>query len=222
MIGLGFCFCLLPVLKVLYRSPEEQKRFLQRHLEFFNSHPFFASWCLGAVAKLEEESVRKGWPDHHPISVFKQRLMGPLGAIGDRLFWSGLKPAVAALGVWLGLSAPKRWIAVPVFLIMYNMPVFYFRALGLKRGYRQGFEIVADLSLRRFQPWYDVCVGVGAIFTGMCLMAAIDWNLDKNVRFLLSFILSLPLALVLLYRKRSINLILFLAAAVAVMFGFFI
>jgi fructose PTS system EIID component len=220
MIGVGFCFCMLPVLKVLYRSPKEQNDFLQRHLEFFNSHPFFVSWCLGAVVKLEEESVRKNWPDHNPIAVFKQRLMGPLGAIGDRLFWSGLKPAVAAFAVWLGLS--KGWIAIPVFLILYNVPIFHFRALGLSLAYRKGFDIVTDLSMRRFQPWYDVCVGLGVLFTGMCLMAAAHWNLAHNARFLIAFVLSLPLALVLLYLKRSINLILFLAAGMAVLFGLFI
>ncbi|OPZ73071.1 MAG: Mannose permease IID component [bacterium ADurb.Bin478] len=220
MIGLGFCFCMLPVLKRMYAEPEERKAFLQRHLEFFNSHPFFVSWCLGAVVKLEEESVRKGWANYTPISIFKQRLMGPLGAIGDQLFWSGLKPAAAALAVWLALS--NGWIAIPVFLIVYNVPVFYFRALGLQRGYRKGFDIVADLSLRRFQPWYDVCVGLGVIFTGMCLMAAVDWNLTQGMRFLIAFILALPVALVLLYLKRSINLILVLTALVAVLFGLFI
>jgi mannose PTS system EIID component len=220
MIGLGFCFCMLPVLKTLYKKPEERRDFLLRHLEFFNSHPFFVSWCLGAVVKLEEESVRKNWPDHNPIAIFKQRLMGPLGAIGDRLFWSGLKPAVAALAVWLSLT--QGWIAIPVFLILYNVPVFYFRAMGLEMSLRKGFDIVTDLSMRKFQPWYEVCVGVGVIFTGMCLMAAVHWNLEKNVRFLIAFVISLPLALVLLYLKRSINLILALAAGMAVLFGLLI
>jgi len=56
----------------------------------------------------------------------------------------------------------------------------------------------------------------------MCLMAAVYWNLTQGMRFLIAFILALPVALVLLYLKRSINLILVLTALVAVLFGLFI
>jgi len=217
MIGLGFCFCALPILRAMQKSDEERRQFLLRHLEFFNSHPFFVSWSLGAVAKLEEEAVRKNWPDHSPISIFKQRMMGPLGAIGDRLFWSGLKPAVAALSVWLALEI--GWIALPVLLILYNAPVFYFRGLGLSLSYSKGFDVVQYFSMRRFQPWIDVCVGLGALFTGMCLMAASHWTLAKNVKFLMAFIISLPLALVLLHLKRSINLIMIICMAMAILCG---
>ncbi|NLP10854.1 hypothetical protein GX408_10710, partial [bacterium] len=52
--------------------------------------------------------------------------------------------------------------------------------------------------------------------------AAVDWNLTQGMRFLIAFILALPVALVLLYLKRSLNLILVLTALVAVLFGLFI
>ena len=112
------------------------------------------------------------------------------------------------------------WVAIPVFLILYNAPVFHFRAYGLALGYRKGFDIVNDISMRRLQPWLDVLTWMGVILTGMCLVASAHWGYEKDIRFLMAFIVSVPLGLVLLHLKRSINMILLLAAVIAVLFGF--
>ncbi|MBD3224490.1 MAG: PTS mannose family transporter subunit IID, partial [Caldithrix sp.] len=58
MLSIGFVFALLPVAKRLYKTNEERKKFLLRHIGFFNAHPYFASYALGAIAKIEEETVQ--------------------------------------------------------------------------------------------------------------------------------------------------------------------
>ena len=45
MQNVGFCFCILPALQVLYRD-DDLKRAMQRHLAFFNSHPYMADALL--------------------------------------------------------------------------------------------------------------------------------------------------------------------------------
>jgi len=217
MIGLGFCYCATPIAKRLFDSPEDQDSFLRRHLEFFNAHPYFASWCLGAVAKLEEDAERKNWMDYHPISVFKERLIGPLGVLGDRLFWSGIKPAVAGMGVWLALSID--WIALPIFLILYNVPHIYIRAKGLRLGYRKGFDIVSDLSVRRHETWFSVVEIIGSLATGLCLTSSVQWSHQYGSTSTISFLLSVTIAIIFLRHKKSINLALLVATAVAVILG---
>ncbi len=54
--------------------------FLKRHLGFFNAHPFFASYALGAISRLEEDNPG----NHELVDRFKNALIGPLGAIGDQ------------------------------------------------------------------------------------------------------------------------------------------
>ncbi|HOT97342.1 MAG TPA: PTS system mannose/fructose/sorbose family transporter subunit IID [bacterium] len=174
MLGLGFGFSAIPFIKRIYKTRKQREECLRRHLDFFNSHPYFASWCLGAVAKLEEEAHRKKWGESRPIEIFKERLVGPLGAIGDRLFWNGLKPAAAGLGVFLALTA--GWIAIPVFLVVYNIPHLLVRIYGLREGYRKGFDIVSELSVRRYQKWFDGVGLVGSAVAGACLVAAVRWS----------------------------------------------
>ncbi len=67
MLGLGFCFCVIPVARRLYESKQERSDFLRRHLDFFNAHPYFVGFCLGAVTKLEEESLLKKWAAKRPF-----------------------------------------------------------------------------------------------------------------------------------------------------------
>ncbi len=217
MIGLGFCYCATPIAKRLFASPEDQDSFLRRHLEFFNAHPYFASWCLGAVARLEEDAERKNWIDYRPISVFKERLIGPLGVIGDRLFWSGIKPAVAGIGVWLALSV--NWIALPIFLMLYNVPHFYIRAKGLRLGYRKGFDIISDVSVRRHESWFSVVEIIGSLVAGLCLSSSAHWAHHQGSVFTICFLLSVTIAIIFLHYKKSINLALLVATALAIALG---
>jgi mannose/fructose/N-acetylgalactosamine-specific phosphotransferase system component IID len=219
MLGMGFCFCATPIIKRLFDSPADRDSFLRRHLEFFNAHPYFASWCLGAIARLEEEAELQNWVDYRPITVFKERLIGPLGAIGDRLFWGGIKPAVAGIGVWLALSI--NWIALPIFITLYNLPHFYIRAKGLRLGYRKGFDIVSFLSMRRYQSWFSVIEIVGITAAGLCIVASIHWMQIKDDSYLISFMVSIPAAMFFLHYKKSINAALAFVTIIAVILGIF-
>ena len=55
MQNLGFCYALMPALSKIYGKGEELRKALQRHLEFFNTHPFMAAPILGAVVRMEED-----------------------------------------------------------------------------------------------------------------------------------------------------------------------
>ncbi len=226
MLGLGFCFSAIPFIKRLYKTGKAREECLRRHLVFFNSHPYYASWCLGAVAKLEEEARRKKWDDSRPIEIFKERLMGPLGAIGDGLFWNGIKPAAAGLSILLALVA--GWVAIPVFLVLYNIPHLLVRAAGVREGYRKGFDIVSDLSVRKYQKWFDLVALMGALAAGLCMIAGMRWSWLRGNHSMtggepggivpvVSFLAALSLTLALLHFRKSKHLTIFLAALLAVL-----
>lgn len=171
MLGSGFAYALLPVLRRLYGSePEALREPVERHMEHFNAHPYLSSLALGAVVRLESEGV-----DPQVVRKLKMAMVGPLGSLGDALVWATVLPgiALAALALlWLGVPV---WLAVGVFLVVYNAVHLGMRAWGFRAGRRTGREVGrllarADLSgwTHRAQPVVVVLLGllVGAVIGG--------------------------------------------------------
>ncbi len=147
--GLGFFFALLPALRKLYPKDELQ-RIGQDHLGYFNTHPYLAPYVAGAVLKLEEERAEKR-DQMVSITDFKEMVAAPYAAIGDALFWGGLRPLAA--GIALFFAAKGILWAPLIFLLLYNLVPFWFRLLGFSRGYRQGVQSVEFLQRRKLPDW---------------------------------------------------------------------
>ena len=219
LIGLGFGFCVIPLARRLYDTAEEQSNFLRRHLEFFNSHPYFATYCLGAVTKLEEEAKQKHWADMRPISVFKDRLTGPLGVQGDQLFWNRIKPLTIAMGMTIGLTL--GWIALPIFIVIYNVPHFYIRIKGWRLSYRMGFDIVSVLSTRRFQAIDEKISVLGLGVAGVLLGFAAWWSYEQDFAILVAFFLSSILTAVFIRLKVAVKFIILAVICLGMIVGLF-
>src|SRR5207237_4136611 len=112
MQNLGFAFAMQPALRELYPDPRARARAAERHLEFFNCHPYLAAAIVGGAVRLEED-VARGAADPRRVSAFKAALGPPFAALGDGFFWLALRPAAALIAAvtepYLGLSC------VPVF-----------------------------------------------------------------------------------------------------------
>ena len=163
MTALGFVWILKPLTKRLFGSPEEQKSFLRRHLLGFNANPYMVDYAVGAVIKLEEDRT----PEEQIIR-FKSSLRGPLGAIGDRLIWQNLKPALLILSLALCITI-GAWGGV-VFWLLFNFFQVYHRARGIIKGYNLGWELSSELTkgyLQRMTEWSN---RLGAVFLGVLLV----------------------------------------------------
>lgn len=221
MLGIGFAFAAAPIAKRLHKDEKSIKEFVDRHLVFFNAHPYLATICLGACANLEEAAIRdkEFWKDHRPMTVFKERLVGPLGAIGDEIFWKTLKPMAAALAVLVGLIA--GWISIPIFLLTYNIPHFYARIKGLSMGYEMGFEIVSLLSMRRLEKYPKAFAGAGTFITGVLAIVAATHYSRENGLSPVIFGFSGLVTFFLVSNKKSVNLILVIVSIIAVLLSYF-
>jgi mannose/fructose/N-acetylgalactosamine-specific phosphotransferase system component IID len=165
LISLGFCYCLMPILRRLYTERVDRISFIKRHLDFFNAHPYFASFALGSVARLEEQNRFERWDSSKPIGMLKKRLSSPLGAIGDKLFWGTAKPLAATVGVFGSLLF--GFFGPVMFFVFYNVPHIYLRYYGVMRGYEMGFDIVRELSRRRYEKYFMVFQLAGVVFVGV-------------------------------------------------------
>ena len=171
LLSVGFAYALIPVAKVLYSTDEERRSFLRRHLNFFNAHPYYASYALGAIARVEEE-ITNNKADLHQVEKLKNALIGPLGALGDQMFWGTIKPAAILLGVIAVLLTQNIYTFLYLFiflLLLYNVPHLYIRYYGIMEGYKKGFEVYKLISLERYKKYRNFYVGLGAASLGFII-----------------------------------------------------
>src|SRR5699024_7862942 len=100
----GRVYSMIPAIKRLYRTKEDRAAALERHLEFFNTHPYVASPSLGVTLALEEERANGATVENKAIQGVKVGMMRPLAGIGDPVFWSTLKPILGAIAATLAVS----------------------------------------------------------------------------------------------------------------------
>lgn len=165
LVGTGFAFALLPVLRAVYgRRTPELRAAVERQAELFNTHPYLSGIALGAVARLEAEGAAP-----ELIARFKAALRGSLGSMGDRLVWAGWRPACILVAIVLLLAGASWKIAVLAFLVLYNAGHLSLRWWALRTGFEAGrtvAERVRHAGLDRLRE--RVATG-GAFLLGVAL-----------------------------------------------------
>lgn len=166
MQNLGWAYAMIPAIKKLYTKKEDQAAALERHLEFFNTHPYVASPILGVTLALEEERANGAEIDDTAIQGVKIGMMGPLAGIGDPVFWFTVRPILGALGASLAQSGN---IMGPIlFFVLWNAIRMAFLWYTQEFGYKSGKEITKDLSGGILQD-----ITKGASILGMFILAVL-------------------------------------------------
>lgn len=170
MLSIGFCFAISPVGKKLYKSKEKRIEFYNRHLNFFNAHPYFSSYALGAITKLEQDLSLEENPDYDIIARFKNALIGPLGAIGDQLVWATIKPTsilIGLIGVVFIQDIQSKFYFIFLLFLIYNIPHIYIRLFGILKGYQKGFEVSKVLNAKNYEMMRDIYGILGTAALGI-------------------------------------------------------
>lgn len=166
MQNLGWAYAMVPAIKKLYTKKEDQAAALERHMEFFNTHPYVAAPILGVTLALEEERANGAPIDDTAIQGVKIGMMGPLAGIGDPVFWFTVRPILGALGASLAQSGS---IMGPlIFFIGWNFIRMAFLWYTQEFGYKAGSEITKDLSGGILQD-----ITKGASILGMFILAVL-------------------------------------------------
>lgn len=166
MQNLGWAYSMIPAIKRLYTTKEDRAAALERHMEFFNTHPYVASPILGVTLALEEERSHGAAIDDAAIQGVKIGMMGPLAGIGDPVFWFTVRPILGALGASLALSGN---IMGPIlFFLLWNLIRMAFQWYTQELGYRAGSEITKNMSGGILQD-----ITKGASILGMFILAVL-------------------------------------------------
>ncbi len=161
--NLGFFYLVLPGLRTIY-GDEIPAEVRQRHGAYFNTHPYFAPLVAGTTLRLESLALAGEQPAVN-AETYKQMVMAPLAAMGDALFWGGIRPLAAMIGLLIA-SQGSLWAPV-VFLVLFNLPHLLFRGIGLMLGYVQELRAIEtvqkcrlpDLAVR-FKESTTILIGV--------------------------------------------------------------
>ncbi len=140
----GWCYAMIPAIKALYKTKEEQSAALKRHLEFYNTQPFVSAPIIGVTLALEEERANGVEVEDQAIQGVKVGMMGPLAGVGDPVFWFTIRPILGALGASMAMGGSI--VGPLLFFIAWNIIRMAFLWYTQEFGYSVGTTIAKDLS----------------------------------------------------------------------------
>lgn len=139
MQSVGWLYAILPGLVKFHKNKEDLSASMTHNLEFFNTHPFLVNFVMGIILSLEQH--KKNIP---LIRAVRVSAMGPLGGIGDALFWFTLVPITAGITSNMALNGS---IAAPfVFLLIFNGVQFGIRFWLMNMSYKRGLGAIDLLT----------------------------------------------------------------------------
>ncbi|HEN4576756.1 TPA: PTS mannose/fructose/sorbose transporter family subunit IID [Streptococcus agalactiae] len=166
MQNMGWAYALIPALKKLYTTKEDRAAALERHMEFFNTHPYVAAPIIGVTLALEEDKASGTPVEDKAIQGVKIGMMGPLAGIGDPVFWFTVRPILGALGA--SLASAGNILGPIIFFVGWNLIRMSFLWYTQELGYKSGKEITKDMSGGILQD-----ITKGASILGMFILAVL-------------------------------------------------
>jgi len=173
LLGVGVGVAEEPLLRDL--ADGKYRPAVARGAHFFNAHPYLIGLVVGAAARAEHDGAA---PDQ--IERLREALCGPLGSLGDRLVWAGWLPFLSGLTL-AAIALGAGWIAVALFLIVYNIGHVSLRWWALKAGWTHGTRVSVALHSPVLQkasallgPAMAVSVGAALPLTAAYLSAPFE------------------------------------------------
>ncbi len=140
MQAAGWLWGILPGLQKIHTNKEDLKASMAHNLDFLNTHPFLVTFVMGIVLSLEQNKA-----DTKTIRSVRISAAGPLGGIGDALFWLTLVPIVGGITANMALQQASLLGAV-LFLVIFNIVQFAVRYFLMHWSYNLGVSAVSLLT----------------------------------------------------------------------------
>lgn len=164
MQAMGFAYGMIPIINKLYKKKEDRVEAYQRHLGYFNSHPWDCGVIFGVIASMEERKANGEEVSEDNITAVKGALMGPLAGIGDSLFWGAFRPIVA--GVCASLALSGYGFAPLIFVLVINAVHFFSQWWGVKNGYQFADTFMQKMESLNVKVWMEAASILGLFVVG--------------------------------------------------------
>jgi len=163
MIGVGLAYSMEPLIG------DMGKDVAARSAQFFNAHPYMAGLAAGALARAERDGV-----EEQQVMALRNALVGALGSVGDRMFWAGVLPIAAGVGLSLAARVDPTVGAV-VFFVLYNLLHVPLRWWGIRAGWDHGLKVASVLNRRRIQRSLRVVGPLAGVSVGVAIPLVAEW-----------------------------------------------
>ena len=136
----GWLYGILPGLLAIHgEDTDDLKLSMAHNLEFFNTHPFLVTFVMGIILSLEQQKA-----DINTIRAVRVAAMGPLGGIGDAIFWFTLVPIAA--GICSNMAIGGSIMGPIMFLLIFNLVQFAVRFWLMHWSYNLGTQAIELLT----------------------------------------------------------------------------
>jgi len=170
MQAAGWLYSIIPGLRHAHKNKQDLSKSMKDHMEFFNTHPFLVTFIMGIILAMEQNKE-----DREAIRGIKIATMGPLGGIGDALFYLTLLPITASIGASLAIEG--NVLGPVVFLVLFNVIHFGTRFGLMKFGYEAGVNAIAKLKEGTKQISRAASI-VGLTVVGGLIATYVAFNID--------------------------------------------
>ena len=169
---------MLPIIKELYATKEEQSKAMEAYYPFFNTEPQIGSIVVGITAGLEEARANGAEGiDDEMINGIRAGLMGPLAGIGDSLIVGTYIPIL--LGIALGFAEGGSPIGPLFYIVVWNATSIWFQHFVYFKGYELGGSAVELLVGEKATAFRESVLVMGQVIVGA--MAASWVSISTNL-----------------------------------------
>lgn len=172
MQAAGWLYSILPGLEKIHTDKDDLSTSMEHNLEFFNIHPFLVTFAMGIILSMEQKKV-----DIPTIRAVRVSLMGPLGGIGDALFWMTLVPITA--GICSNMAIQGNAFGPILFLLIFNVVQFVLRFALMNWSYKMGSSAI-DSLMGVMKPFTRAASIMGVFIVG-CLTVTMGGTQIKAV-----------------------------------------
>lgn len=181
MQSLGLTYCFTPVLEELYRDAPKEERIhaMQRHLEYFNTHPVAMPFILGISAAIEEstDEVHKD-----AVVAIKTSLMGPFAGLGDSMLNLTWFPIAGSIGASMCVSNGSL-IGPLVMFILINALYWPLKYFGLHWGYSKGMKLIEEGGVKIFDRLGNLANVLGVMVIGGLIPTTVKLTTGLQFKF---------------------------------------
>lgn len=139
MQAAGWLYGILPGLEKIHTNKEDLSTSMEHNLDFFNTHPFLVTFVMGIVLSMEQQKA-----DIDSIRAVRVAAMGPLGGLGDALFWYTLVPITAS--ITSNMAIDGSLLGPILFLVIFNAVQFGIRYFLMYWSYDLGTKAIEVLT----------------------------------------------------------------------------
>ncbi|RGC44334.1 PTS system mannose/fructose/sorbose family transporter subunit IID [Absiella sp. AM29-15] len=181
MQSLSLTYCFNPVLEELYKDAPKEERVhaLQRHLEYFNTHPLAIPFILGISAALEETTTED---QKDSVVAIKTSLMGPFAGLGDSMLNLTWYPIAGSIGASMCVGNGSL-IGPLVMFIMINALYWPIKYFGIHWGYSKGMQLIENGGVKIFDRLGNLANVLGVMVVGGLIPSTVKLATGLQFKF---------------------------------------